>query len=60
MPVKSLKALESDYLKALSYSVAYYGSCRLSLAQFSCSRYLDPEEYQALKTHCEAHGIAVD
>lgn len=60
MPVKALKALELDYLKALAYSQAYYQSCPLSLAQFSASRYLDPEEYTQLKQHCEEHGIAVD
>ncbi len=60
MPIKALKALESDYLKALSYSQAFYSCCPLSLSQFACSRYLDPEEYQLLKTHCEASGIATE
>ncbi len=60
MPIKTLKALESDYLKALAYAQAYYQSCPLSLAQFSASRYLDPEEYSLLKSHCEQRGIAVE
>lgn len=60
MPAKALKALEQDYLKALAYAEAYYQAIPLSLAQFSASRYLDPEEYTLLKTHCENHGISVE
>lgn len=59
MPVKALKSLSSDYLKALAYAQAYYHSCPLSLAQFAAARYLDPEEYQLLSAHCEAQGIAI-
>lgn len=60
MPVKALRALETDYLKALAYAQAYYQSCPLSLSQFAAARYLDPEEYVALRLHCENRGIAVD
>ncbi len=60
MPIKALKALSEDYLKALAYTQAYYGAIPLSLAQFSASRYLDPEEYTLLAAHCEARGIATE
>ncbi len=60
MPVKALKALAGDYLKALSYAQAYYSSVPLSLAQFAASRYLDPEEYDLLSAHCESQGIATN
>lgn len=58
MPYKTLKMYEGEFLKALSYADLY--TCTLTLQQFACSRYLDPEEYETLRGHLEEHGISTE
>ena len=54
---KSLIALESQYMRALSYAILY--GCTLSVEQFAAVLALDSEELEALRAHLEKQGVAV-
>ena len=57
MTRKALVALESQYMRALSYAILF--GCSLSPEQFAASHAMDPEELDALKEFLESHGVGV-
>ena len=52
---KSLIALESQFMRALSYAILY--GCTLSVEQFAAVLALDSEELEALRAHLEKQGV---
>jgi hypothetical protein len=55
MSRKALTALESQYMRALSYAILF--RCSLTVEQFAASHAMDPEELDALKDHLESRGV---
>ncbi len=57
MSRKALTALESQYMRALSYAILF--RCSLSVEQFAAAHALDPDELDALRDHLERRGVNV-
>ena len=57
MTRKALAALESQYMRALSYAILF--RCSLSVEQFAASHALDPEELEELSEYLQNNGVGV-